>query len=233
MQAEKSIEQFLSGTSFDRPDLKRLSAKYPYFGLLHFYLLKKTDNSSDDFHKIAQTTALHINSPYHLHCLLSENNPLDNLDFSTTEQEKESVSETTTPISQANKSSENTPGTELLFEPLHATDYFASQGIKLSEEAIGNDKLGKQLKSFTAWLKTMKKVNIEKLAEQTLLVDHNVEQMAEKSNLKAEVFTESMADVYLSQGKTQKAIEIYQKLSLQNPSKSAYFADLIKSIKEK
>jgi hypothetical protein len=233
MQAEKSIEQFLSGTSFDRPDLKRLSDTYPYFGLLHFYLLKKTDNSSDDFHKIAQTTALHVNNPYHLYCLLSKNNSLDNLNFSSTEQVKEFFTETTTSILQANIGSENTSGTELLFEPLHSTDYFASQGIKLSDEAIGNDKLGKQLKSFTAWLKTMKKVNIEKLAEQTLSVDHNVEQMAEKSNLNAEIFTESMAEVYLNQGKTQKAIEIYQKLSLQNPSKSAYFADLIKSIKDK
>jgi len=233
MQAEKSIEQFLSGTSFERSKLKMLSAQYPYFGMLHFYLLKNTDPSNNEYKNIARTTALHVNNPYHLHCLLSDNDILDNLDFPIIEQKKEILSEVASPVSNIHIPAKNTKGSEMLFEPLHATDYFASQGIKLSEDAIGNDKLGKQLKSFTAWLKTMKKVNMEKLAEQSLPVDHKVEQMAEKSNLDAAVFTESMAEVYLSQGKTQKAIEIYQKLSLQNPTKSAYFADLIQSIKEK
>ena len=45
----------------------------------------------------------------------------------------------------------------MLFEPMHMVDYFASQGIKLTEEVQTADKLGKQLKSFTEWLKTMKK----------------------------------------------------------------------------
>jgi predicted Zn-dependent protease len=96
-----------------------------------------------------------------------------------------------------------------------------------------NDKLGKQLKSFTAWLKTMKKVNIEHLSEQAGPVDHRVEQMAEKSNIEAQIYTEAMAEVYISQGKKKKAIEIYHKLSLQNPSKSSFFANLIESLKVK
>jgi hypothetical protein len=42
-----------------------------------------------------------------------------------------------------------------------------------------------------------------------------------------------MAEVYLQQGKPKKAIEIYQKLSLLNPSKSAYFAAKLEILKEK
>ncbi|MEI9934455.1 MAG: hypothetical protein WDM71_06290 [Ferruginibacter sp.] len=41
----------------------------------------------------------------------------------------------------------------LLFEPLYASDYFASQGIKLTDEIQSTDKLSMQLKSFTEWLK--------------------------------------------------------------------------------
>jgi hypothetical protein len=48
--------------------------------------------------------------------------------------------------------------TALAFEPYHTVDYFASQGIKLSQEEVTKDKFGKQLKSFTEWLKTMKKL---------------------------------------------------------------------------
>jgi len=115
----------------------------------------------------------------------------------------------------------------LLFEPLHASDYFASQGIKLSEEHLQNDQLGKQLKSFTEWLKTIKKSNGYKLNTQAP-IDKKVEEMAEKSNEDTDVVTEAMAEVYLSQGKPEKANEIYKKLSLQNPLKSSYFAEKIK-----
>jgi len=40
-----------------------------------------------------------------------------------------------------------------------------------------------------------------------------------------------MAEVLVKQGKSEKAIEMYQKLSLLNPSKSAYFAAKIERIK--
>ncbi|HPH86084.1 MAG TPA: hypothetical protein PLC48_11525 [Ferruginibacter sp.] len=121
----------------------------------------------------------------------------------------------------------------LLFEPLHTTDYFASQGIKLSEEIQPTDKLGKQLKSFTDWLKTMKKVHAEQMPENTENIDVSVQRLAEKSNKEDEILTESMAEVYLQQGKPKKAVEIYQKLSLLNPSKSAYFAAKLEILKEK
>lgn len=112
----------------------------------------------------------------------------------------------------------------LLFEPLHASDYFASQGIKLRDEPLPNDKLGKQLKSFTDWLKTMKKVHETQGSGKELSVDVAIQQLAEKSNKEEAVITEAMAEVFLQQGKQHKAKEIYEKLSLLNPSKSAYFA---------
>lgn len=112
----------------------------------------------------------------------------------------------------------------VLFEPLFASDYFASQGIKLSQEAMPTDKLGKQLKSFTDWLKTMKKVHDSKLPDSNDAIDVSVQTLAEKSNKEEEVITETMAEVYLQQGKRHKAKEIYEKLSLLNPSKIAYFA---------
>ncbi|HNU87891.1 MAG TPA: hypothetical protein PKJ94_06365 [Ferruginibacter sp.] len=119
---------------------------------------------------------------------------------------------------------------ELLFEPMHLVDYFASQGIKLNEEAPATDKLGKQLKSFTEWLKTMKKVHAAP-AEEGEQPDKTVEAMAERSNKENEVITEAMAEVFARQGKTAKATEVYQKLSLLNPAKSAYFAAKIDNLK--
>ncbi|MEO6838886.1 MAG: hypothetical protein ABI185_10910 [Ginsengibacter sp.] len=119
----------------------------------------------------------------------------------------------------------------ILFEPLHTVDYFASQGIKISEEALENDHLGKQVKSFTAWLKSMKKLHPGQLPEQNEVIEKIIQANAEVSNQNANVLTEAMAEVLIKQNKKEKAIEMYQKLSLINPSKSAYFAAKIENLK--
>ena len=119
----------------------------------------------------------------------------------------------------------------IAFEPLHTVDYFASQGIRITEEALTNDKLGAQMKSFTEWLKSMKKLHVSKLPEQNSLAEDIIQSSAEISNIDTEVLTEAMAEVLIKQDKKEKAIEMYNKLSLINPSKSAYFAAKIESIK--
>lgn len=120
----------------------------------------------------------------------------------------------------------------MLFEPMHMVDYFASQGIKLPEDVQTGDKLGKQLKSFTEWLKTMKKVHVADETASAEKTDSNIQVLAENSNTDAGVLTESMAEVFAKQGKPGKATEVYQKLSLLNPAKSTYFAAKIENLKE-
>ncbi|MEP7111500.1 MAG: hypothetical protein ABI760_26130, partial [Ferruginibacter sp.] len=160
----------------------------------------------------------------------SESSPLVN----ETETEEDRIPEPE--IEPLNfKLSIETPGTtenSILFEPLHTTDYFASLGIKLSGDITPSDKLGKQLKSFTEWLKTMKKIHNDQLPEQIGQNEISVQKLAEQSNKEAGVVTEAMAEVLLHQGKAEKAMEVYKKLSLLNPSKSAYFAAKIDQLKE-
>jgi len=119
----------------------------------------------------------------------------------------------------------------IAFEPLHTVDYFASQGIKISEELLQNDKLGSQMKSFTEWLRSMKKLHPSKLEEQGLATEKLIQQASNESNINTEILTEAMAEVLIKQDKKEKAIEMFSKLSLINPSKSAYFAARIESIK--
>jgi hypothetical protein len=131
---------------------------------------------------------------------------------------------------EAGEADETSAG-EISFEPLHTVDYFASQGIKITEEPVTTDKLGNQMKSFTAWLKSMKKLHSSKLEEQDLATEKIIQNAAEESNINTEVLTEAMAEVLIKQDKKEKAIEMYNKLSLINPSKSVYFAAKIESIK--
>lgn len=120
---------------------------------------------------------------------------------------------------------------ELLFEPYYTVDYFASQGIQFKPDENPNDKFGQQLKSFTDWIKVMKRLPLTDLGKSIdPKEERKVEQMAGNSLTNEEVYTEAMAAVWVKQGNLAKAREIYQKLSLLEPSKSAYFASKISAL---
>jgi hypothetical protein len=149
------------------------------------------------------------------------------LNIKVPDEEQNSSTETIQDEEDANEEEDDT----ILFEPLHTVDYFASQGIRLTQEALNNDQLGRQVKSFTAWLKSMKKLHPGQLPEQNEVIEKLIQTSSEVSNQNANVLTEAMAEVLVKQGKREKAIEMYQKLSLINPSKSPYFAAKIESLK--
>ncbi len=121
----------------------------------------------------------------------------------------------------------------LSFEPYHTVDYFASQGIKFKEEVKPSNQFDRQLKSFTEWLKVLKNTPATEITGNANAAEEKkVENMAAQSISDRNVETEAMAAVWEKQGNTAKAIAIYQKLSLQNPSKSSYFAAKIDSLKQ-
>lgn len=126
---------------------------------------------------------------------------------------------------------ENVPDQAIPIEPYHTVDYFASQGIKNRLDDPQDD-LGKKVKTFTAWLKTMKRLQpaaeIFEIEESDEEIDNGIDLQVPQEV----IATEAMAEVYLKQGLTQKAIEVYAKLSLQNPANSHIFAAKIIQIKE-
>ncbi len=115
-------------------------------------------------------------------------------------------------------------------EPYHTIDYFASQGIKVDDQAT--DQLDTKVRKFTDWLKKMKRIAPEPTDLGTdSETEHMVQHIAASSNEVKEIVTEAMAQVLIKQDKTDKAILLYEKLSFLNPDKSAYFASKIKELK--
>ena len=121
----------------------------------------------------------------------------------------------------------------IVFAPYHMIDYFASQGIKLVLEDQPADSFGKQLKSFTDWLKVMKRLPqkqgfSEKTDEREA---ERIRHFAANSIEERDILTETMAEVLAKQGMYENAIALYQKLSLIYPPKSGYFASRIEQLK--
>jgi hypothetical protein len=225
----------------DESHVRNLTDKYPWCSVAQLYLLHHyKKNSSFLFEKEAGKTALYFNSSAWLSWqlyMLSEEEKAENQQTETKIQnilpENKQVGENATVDKvDTNRPSPPTSNEDVIaFEPLHTIDYFASQGIKITEEPVTNDKLGNQMKSFTEWLKSMKKVHKENIPAGDEQTDKTIQRIAEHSNADAEIVTEAMADILIKQDKHEKAIEVYEKLSLQNPSKSGYFAAKINSLK--
>jgi len=104
--------------------------------------------------------------------------------------------------------------------------HFKSTSEKQKEET----KDQKALK--TMWQKEKLAAAMEEENEE---IPETVFEMAVNSISKEEgLVSESLADIYIKQGKYDKAMEMYRKLSLRNPQKSAYFARKIEeALKDK
>jgi hypothetical protein len=133
----------------------------------------------------------------------------------------------------------------LTYQPLYTDDYFAYKRLKEPEVAeVISEKGASEMKSFTSWLKDIKYTFSEKATKEQYHkelkrsyedfdpeVSEAVEKMAMESiTLTDDVVSETLAEIWAKQRQYQTAIHIYQKLSLLNPNKSAYFAQKIKEL---
>ena len=169
--AQSILKKDLNDCSIE--ELQKLATDYPYFTPAQFLLVQKLKESNDGlYNEQIQKLSLHFSNPLWLDHLLHENNTML-VEEKTAEKELQAAEvETSEPVVEH-------PAEELTFEPYHTVDYFASQGIKSVQEEKPTDRFGQQLKSFTEWLKTLKRlpaVEIEKKAD--IGSEQQVQQMA-------------------------------------------------------
>lgn len=137
--------------------------------------------------------------------------------------------------------------TTLTFQPLYTDDYFAYKRLKDPENADELSAQGEaEMKSFTSWLRQIKDnfsgrtskdwyhQQLHRLYEEDEEpeVSETVEKMAMDSiTFNNDIVSETLAEIWVRQRQYQQAIRIYQKLSLLNPDKNAYFAQKIQELK--
>lgn len=215
----------LEETDFLSSDgLKDCSSKYPFSSIIQLIYTKQLMESNDNNYLTQgiKTSLFFPSSPWYNY-LVNSNILIEN---------QQKVKATTSVKLEENLSVSDTVDMGVPLEPYHTIDYFASQGIKISH-TDDKDDIGRKVKSFTAWLKTMKRLQPEEAPFSRKEFEADPETTAFDTLQTNTIVTEAMADVFIKQGLTEKAIDIYQKLSLQNPDNSRIFADKISALKEK
>jgi hypothetical protein len=210
-------------------ELKGLSEQYPFSSIIQFlYTCKLKTLYHLEFPEAVTKTALFFKDPYWLDYQLSDDQEKGGFRWEQYQVERVEEVEGVEGVKEVEAVEKDL---KIPIEPYHTIDYFASQGIRLTTEEQKDD-LSKKVKSFTAWLKTMKRLQPE--PENISIKDPSVfNETPESSNsVSEEIVTEAMAEVFLKQGLKEKAIQVYDKLSLQNPANSHIFATRILKIKE-
>lgn len=240
---EQLVQSVLQKNTLDEcsvAELQNLAEQYPYSSAMQLLFTAKLKTiDADKYKQQLQKASLFFNNPLWLEHLL---NDAANTSIISEQKDESPSMQSAEPINEEQKLQVEIPllkiekpgnlKQDLIFEPYHTVDYFASQGVKFKPEDKPQDKFGQQLKSFTEWLKTLKQVpatEISKTSDTNL--EQKVDQLAAHSIEDREVLTEAMAEVWEKQGNASKAIEIYKKLGLLNPSKSSYFAAKIEQLK--
>ena len=224
---EATLQKLFNTTSINdvsADQIEALSEKYPYFAPARYlaaYRLKQ--DKAEHYDRQLRKTVLYFQDPLWLEEQLQS---MPASPVAPVKKIQTGIPETVQVQPEAKK--DEFP----IFQAYHTVDYFASQGIKISADMLQTDKFGRQLKSFTEWLRTMKRLPAAKeAATNESYQDPGVRRYAESSLQEGEILTEAMAEVFAKQGKRQEALGIYSKLSLINPQKSAYFAAKIEALK--
>jgi hypothetical protein len=99
-------------------------------------------------------------------------------------------------------------------------EYFSSDDLSLINP--GDDAIGRFI---------IEKPKISPLSSSLMGVENTFSSTRTGSYAPEDMVTETLAKIYADQGLYTRAIDIYEKLSLREPKKSVYFADLIQNLK--
>lgn len=239
----------LAGISLQ--SLQEVIREFPYFSAAQLLLAKKL--KEDDnllFERQLNLTAAYVPSRKVMYDLLHiKKNTLDILPKS--ESDIEIIEESIQPIKEEEKTDELE---KIIFS--ESQIYSIDRQKDLPEERKLEPESSKKMNfneshQFTDWLNFFESNSINRGKSQQDIIDEfissepripfvkqsdaPVENLAKSSQLDMDNFlvTETLAKIHLEQGNRSKAIEIYERLKLKYPEKSAYFAAQIEFLKQK
>ena len=203
-----------------RLDLEKITYRYPYFQAAYaLYLKSLKEQEKFNFDLILKKTAVispERNTLYHW--LYNEFKVIENKNTGTVKEEKE-----TTNTSPKKVEEKSLPVNLSFLEWIEWTK--SKSGNKIEDINIEHP-ISDKIELIDTFLK--KKPKIPPLSSKA-----ETENLSKEIKFnKEELMTETLAKVYVKQGKFKKALLAYKILSLKYPEKNSFFADQIKAIKD-
>lgn len=240
-----------------REAIEQLAMDYPYFAPAHYFLLMNKEPDMAALHAVQQ---LHPVNPVLLHHLMKASTikPLEAAEDVIIETgfvaEEPKMEE---PAIETLFYEKELAGDYFSHQGIEISDDLPDfAAVTVAEETDEEKEKGLMVvMSFAEWLKHISSKNKKAKEEQadqkalkTLWQQQKLAAAIEEENeeipeqvfemavnsiaRKEELVSESLANVYAKQGKVEKAIEMYQKLSLLNPEKNTYFAAKIENLQK-
>ena len=209
-------------------ELRMIVRKYPYFDVARLLMLKNLYLLHDiEFGKELRVAALYLKNRLPLFNLISG---YDDAISGETLSDDVSVDRT---ISLIDAFLGTLPAETLSLEAegAAAVDYVSAylkggEGDAMSVPALrGQDIIDEFLANGNEKITLDLTGNAEEASSQS--ADVNEEPVVENS-----FFTETLANIYIKQGKYEKALEIIKRLCLEYPNKNRYFADQIRFLEK-
>ena len=248
----KEIVNNYTSTSDDISSLKKLASDYPFSQIVHLLLANAAKKSNlKEYKPTLSSAAFHTTDRGILKSLIEHNLvPSEHISKPAVQIQKKIVS-SKTPLVTNKKS---TIDSDILIaevlgnlEKLQVLKKEATVWLeeKTKAEPSKNVKLGKKSTAKTVAPKKKPLVKkhtkiIEKFIKEEPRITKNVvpsndkQDMAKKSGeMRDDVISESLAKIFINQGKKEKAIDIYKKLIWKFPQKKALFAAQIEKLKKK
>ena len=203
-----------------RLDLEKITYRYPYFQAAYaLYLKSLKEQEKFNFDLILKKTAVispERNTLYHW--LYKEFKVIENKNTGTVKEEKETTK--TSP----KKVEEKSLPVNLSF--LEWIEWTKSKSVNNIEDIDIENPISDKIELIDTFLKNKPKIPPLSSNAETQSLSEEI-----KFN-KEELMTETLAKVYVKQGKFKKALLAYKILSLEYPEKNSFFANQIKAIKD-
>ena len=203
-----------------RLDLEKITYRYPYFQAAYaLYLKSLKEQEKFNFDLILKKTAVispERNTLYHW--LYNEFKVIENKNTGTVKEEKE-----TTKTSPKKVEEKSLPVNLSFLEWIEWTKSKSGNNI---EDIDIEHPISDKIELIDTFLKKKPKIPPLSSNAETEISSEEI-----KFN-KEELMTETLAKVYVKQGKFKKALLAYKILSLKYPEKNSFFANQIKAIKD-
>ena len=204
-------------------ELRLLVGKYPYFDIARLLMLKNLYLLHDiEFGKEMRKAAIYLKSRWPIFELMAGYGTAPSVEEAPTDIPVDR----TMALIDAFLETIPTESFSLEAEGAAAVDYVSTY-LKNSNNTSHNDEIpelrGQHLiDSFLAGENERISLDLNAPA------DNEKAKQAEEENAETSFFTETLANIYIKQGKYTKALEIIKRLYLEFPNKNRYFADQIR-----